>query len=80
MSIASVTSGSALFDYRMRENTDDDDTWRHLEPPTPALPKLTIQPVPEPKEVKNRLHLDVFVADPRPVDRAVGRARRTPLY
>ncbi len=56
----------ALFDYRMREGADDSDTWRHLEPPTPALPKLTIQPVPEHKGVKNRLHLDVFVAEPEP--------------
>jgi predicted enzyme related to lactoylglutathione lyase len=54
----------ALFDYRMREDADDSDTWHHLEPPTAALPKLTIQPVPERKGVKNRLHLDVFVAEP----------------
>ena len=55
-----------LLGYRMRENSDDSDTWRHLEPPTPALPQLTIQPVPEHKGVKNRLHLDVFVAEPEP--------------
>ena len=63
----------ALFDYRMREDADDTDTWRHLEPPTTALPKLTIQPVPEHKGVKNRLHLDVFVAEPEPW---IARSRR----
>ena len=56
---------AALFGYRIRE-VDGEDSWRHLEPPGPMLPKLTIQPVPEQKVLKNRLHLDVFVTDPEP--------------
>jgi predicted enzyme related to lactoylglutathione lyase len=65
---------AALFGYTVRETdaSNPSDTWRHLEPPTPSLPKLTIQPVPEHKNVKNRLHLDVFVTDPEPwIERAV---------
>ncbi len=62
---------SSLLGYRIRE-VDDSDGWRHLEPTSPELPKLTIQPVPEPKTRKNRLHLDLFVPDPDPwIQRAV---------
>ena len=45
--------------------TDDDleSRWVHLEPPD-DLPVLNLQRVPEHKELKNRLHLDVFVDDP----------------
>ena len=44
---------------------DLDARWVHLEPPTGAsLPVLNLQRVPERKEIKNRLHLDVFVDDP----------------
>jgi predicted enzyme related to lactoylglutathione lyase len=61
----------ALLGYR-RRNTDAGDTWGHLEPPTTDLPKLTIQPVPEGKTLKNRLHLDLFVTDPDPwIERCV---------
>jgi predicted enzyme related to lactoylglutathione lyase len=56
---------AALLGYRIRE-IDDSDGWRHLEPASADLPKLTIQPVPEPKTRKNRLHLDLFVSDPDP--------------
>jgi predicted enzyme related to lactoylglutathione lyase len=56
---------AALLGYQIRE-IDGSDSWRHLESPTPVLPKLTIQPVPEVKTLKNRLHLDIFVADPDP--------------
>jgi len=52
-----------LLGYRTRESTSN-ATWLHLEPPSPNLPPLTIQPVPEGKAGKNRLHLDVFVTDP----------------
>jgi predicted enzyme related to lactoylglutathione lyase len=56
---------AALLGYQVRE-IDPSDEWRHLDSTSPTLPKLTIQPVPEGKEVKNRLHLDVFVRDPDP--------------
>ncbi|HXV94569.1 MAG TPA: VOC family protein [Pseudonocardia sp.] len=35
--------------------------WSHVEPP--GFPRLSFQPVPEPKAVKNRLHLDIEVED-----------------
>jgi hypothetical protein len=54
-----------LLGYEVR-GTADDDGWRHLDSSSPALPALTIQPVPEGKSIKNRLHLDIFVADPQP--------------
>ena len=59
------TFWAMLLDYQVRE-IDDSDGWRHLDPASPGLPKLTIQPVPERKTLKNRLHLDIFVADPDP--------------
>jgi predicted enzyme related to lactoylglutathione lyase len=65
---------SSLLGYRVREteSTDPADDWRHLEPWDPTLPRLTIQPVPEGKQRKNRLHLDVFVSDPEPwIDRCL---------
>ena len=34
-----------------------------LEPLGPGLPRLAFQCVPETKQTKNRLHLDVWVAD-----------------
>ena len=54
-----------LLGYQVRE-VDGPESWCHLEPSSSTLPKLTIQPVPEAKTLKNRLHLDVFVADPEP--------------
>jgi len=35
--------------------------WAHVRPP--GFPKLSFQPVPEGKTVKNRLHLDIEVDD-----------------
>jgi predicted enzyme related to lactoylglutathione lyase len=35
--------------------------WSHVEPPD--SPRMSFQPVPEPKALKNRLHLDVEVPD-----------------
>jgi catechol 2,3-dioxygenase-like lactoylglutathione lyase family enzyme len=46
------------------------DGWAHVAPP--GWPRLAFQPVPEGKVVKNRLHLDVAVADiPAATRRAV---------
>ncbi len=56
----------ALLGYQVREPDGTDDDWRHLDPAVLALPALTIQPVPEDKSIKNRLHLDLFVAEPEP--------------
>lgn len=35
--------------------------WAHVVPP--GWPRMSFQPVPEPKAVKNRLHLDIDVDD-----------------
>src|SRR4051812_49862224 len=35
--------------------------WSHVQPPD--SPRMSFQPVPEPKALKNRLHLDVDVPD-----------------
>lgn len=35
--------------------------WAHVAPPD--WPRISFQPVPEPKAVKNRLHLDIAVQD-----------------
>jgi predicted enzyme related to lactoylglutathione lyase len=35
--------------------------WSHVEPP--ESPRMSFQPVPESKSIKNRLHLDVEVED-----------------
>lgn len=62
---------SSLLDYRIRE-TEPADGWRHLEPASEELPRLTIQPVPEGKVGKNRLHFDIFVTEPGPwIDRCL---------
>ncbi len=61
----------SLLGYHLREVSGTDD-WRHLDHSSPALPALTIQPVPERKTPKNRLHLDIFVTDPQPwIERAL---------
>jgi predicted enzyme related to lactoylglutathione lyase len=65
---------AALLDYRVREIDagDGSDGWLHLDTTSSTFPPLTIQPVPEAKDVKNRLHLDIFVADPDPwIERCV---------
>ncbi|WP_030196994.1 VOC family protein [Streptomyces sp. NRRL S-87] len=44
--------------------------WSHVD--APGFPRLAFQPVPEPRAGKNRLHLDVAVADvPAGVARAL---------
>jgi len=54
---------AALFGSEVRVS---DDGWHFLKPTRPGVVALTIQPVPESKVGKNRVHLDVFVADPEP--------------
>jgi predicted enzyme related to lactoylglutathione lyase len=51
---------SAALGWRL----DADEEWGAvLEPPDGGLPGLYLQPVPEPKAGKNRLHLDLWVDD-----------------
>jgi predicted enzyme related to lactoylglutathione lyase len=40
------------------------NTYLDLVPPEPGLPVVYLQRVPEPKTVKNRLHLDLMASDP----------------
>jgi catechol 2,3-dioxygenase-like lactoylglutathione lyase family enzyme len=43
------------------EPVDREPHWSYVDPP--ELPRLAFQRVPEPKTVKNRLHLDFVAAD-----------------
>ncbi|WP_158846238.1 VOC family protein [Saccharothrix deserti] len=43
------------------EPVDRAHGWAHVSPP--GWPRISFQPVPEPKAVKNRLHLDIEVED-----------------
>ena len=50
-----------------------DGTYLDLVPPDDAQPVIYFQRVPEPKSVKNRLHLDLWTAETeREIDRLVG--------
>jgi predicted enzyme related to lactoylglutathione lyase len=42
---------------------DRDGTYLDLVPPDPGMPVVYLQRVPEPKTVKNRLHLDLYTAE-----------------
>jgi catechol 2,3-dioxygenase-like lactoylglutathione lyase family enzyme len=53
---------TGLLDYRMEGQLTDG--WIHLEPSHHRLPTLNLQLVPESKQGKNRLHLDIYVDDP----------------
>jgi hypothetical protein len=52
---------TALLGYAVED--DLDGGWVHMEPLS-GFPVLNLQRVPEPKRVKNRLHLDIYVDDP----------------
>ncbi len=41
----------------------EDDPGELVEPPSPGQPRLYFQKVPEPKSVKNRVHLDLRADD-----------------
>lgn len=51
------------------EPVDREHGWAHVAPP--GWPRISFQPVPEAKAVKNRLHLDVEVDD---IEEATRRA------
>ncbi|MEU2611929.1 VOC family protein [Micromonospora sp. NPDC007271] len=53
----------------------DGDCADRLEDPTGAGPRIWFQPVPEPKSVKNRLHIDLKVGGGREVPLPERRAR-----
>ncbi len=46
---------------------DQDRTYLDLVPPDASSPVIYLQRVPEDKRVKNRVHLDLYVADPETV-------------
>jgi len=43
---------------------DRDGSYLDLVPPEPGMPVVYLQRVPEPKTVKNRLHLDLLTGEP----------------
>jgi predicted enzyme related to lactoylglutathione lyase len=49
---------------------DGAGTYLDLVPPEADMPVVYLQKVPEPKTVKNRLHIDLMTADP---EEAIGR-------
>jgi predicted enzyme related to lactoylglutathione lyase len=50
--------------YRREEGESDDEMFIDLAPPDGEGPVVFLQRVPEPKATKNRLHLDLYVAEP----------------
>lgn len=60
----------ALFDTEIASSEGEGPTYVDLRP-TAEIPTLRFQRVPEPKSVKNRVHLDIQVAD---LDEACARA------
>ncbi len=56
-----------------------DVEWVALEPLGPGMPRLAFQRVPETKQTKNRLHLDVWVADIRAATAAAAALGATPV-
>ncbi len=61
---------SAVLGSAIEEPLGDPPVYLGLHPTVPGGPVLSFQRVPEPKAVKDRLHLDVAVDD---VDRATAR-------
>lgn len=55
------------------EEFEDGDDGTSIVDPGGQRPRIWFQPVPEPKVVKNRLHLDVVVAGGRDVPKSVRR-------
>ena len=58
---------TAALDYR---RSTSEEPYVVLVPTEPAQPELVLQRVPEPKTIKNRMHLDIRVAE---LDREVAR-------
>lgn len=54
---------AAALGYRIGD-LDRAGVYLDLVPPDPDLPVVYLQKVPEAKAVKNRLHLDLYAADP----------------
>jgi hypothetical protein len=51
----------------------EDDPYVAVDPPAGDGPTFWFNQVPEPKTVKNRVHVDVYVSDPAGIDRLVAR-------
>jgi predicted PurR-regulated permease PerM len=60
------------------EPVDRSHGWSHVEPP--GWPRISFQPVPEPRSVKNRLHPDLAVDDIAAAVAAAELARVLPSY
>ena len=56
-----------------QRGTGDGEPWLNLVSPTSSGPVVFLQKVPEPKSVKDRLHLDLYVEDLRELNELIDR-------
>jgi len=68
---------AAVTGYEARP--EDDDSWRTLRGPD-GRPNIGFQKVPEPKRVKNRVHLDLYAADEEAAAARIEALGATRLY
>jgi len=71
---------AAVTGYEVRdEGPEDDNTWRTLRGPA-GRPNIGFQKVPEPKQVKNRVHIDLYAADEEAAAARIEALGATRLY
>jgi len=70
---------AAVTGYSVRESDDADDGWRMLLGPA-GQPSIGFQKVPEAKQVKNRVHLDLYTADEEAAAARIEALGATRLY
>jgi predicted enzyme related to lactoylglutathione lyase len=68
---------AAVTGYAVREG--DDDTWQMLVGPA-GQPNIGFQKVPEPKRVKNRVHIDLYAVDEEAAAGRIEALGATRLY
>ena len=68
---------AAVTGYETRD--EDDDGWRMLRGPA-GQPNIGFQRVPEPKRVKNRVHVDLYAADEEAAAARIEALGATRLY
>ena len=74
-----ATFWAAVTGYEMRNEAPGDDTWRTLRGPAGG-PNIGFQKVPEPKRVKNRVHIDLYAADEEAAAARIEALGATRLY
>jgi hypothetical protein len=63
------TGHESWTDFSRAEAAEEGERWCRVIDPSGSGPSILFHRVPEPKSVKNRLHLDVFVAPPTDPER-----------